>query len=473
MSPAIILGILSSLIIIAYIFDEVARRTKFSAVILLIFTGILARIGVELFTSLDVKSISSLVPILGTAGLIMIVLEEAVNIEVSRIKSIVLLKALFTSTVLLYVNIFLLRWIFQHFFGFDFPSALMYSIPLSVMSSAVAIPNLRDVIKLEEAFLDYETTFSVILGIATFYYTVGQFEQDKSPLTTDELSSPLILVSLIVLAVLALCFILIWLLRWIHHPSKYFLILAIVFGLYSIGSIQNYPVLLIIFSFGLLITNANKLIPTKIKSKFDFENFELGVNDFKLFTVGIGFLVRLFFSLVFGFSILYSDFHSLWPFLYGLGLFIVLFIPRYLFFMVFQSLIYFGKKFRMIKPGFEFSMAPMANISPRILTSILLFIQIDALATLEIDSRSIADEKSLLLLIFYSTIFILLAHSKSKPKTQTNGCSEGSQWEAEIGGTPQEYHYGSENEPSSERYSDYTEKNDDDQDDRNGNPKYS
>ncbi len=461
MSPAIILGILSLLIIIAYAFDEIARRTKFSAVILLIFTGILARIGVELFLGLDIQSITTMVPILGTIGLIMIILEEAVNIKISRHKLKTLLTALFTSIALLYINILLLSWIFQRFFDFDFPSSLMYSIPLSVISSAVTIPNIKGGITLDRRFFNYETSFSVILGIVSFYYAVSQFEQNKSPVATDEIASQLILFSLIFLVSLGLCFILIWVLRLIQHPSKYFLILSIIFGLYSIGTIQNYPVLFIIFAFGLFISNAHLLIPSKLKSKFDFRNFETGVADFKLFTVGIGFLVRLFFSLIFGFSIVYSDFNSPWPFLYGLGLFIVLFIPRYLFFMIFKSMIYFGKTFRLVKPRFEFQMAPMSHLSPRILTSILLFIQIDALVTFEINSRSIADKNSLLLLIVYSTLFILFGPSKSTSESQTND-SKGHPLEPESMESSQEYYYGAENEPASERFSEYTPtKNDD------------
>ncbi len=469
-SPAIVLGVLSLLIIIAFVFDEVGRRTKFSAVILLIIIGILARIYIELFTSLHVQSIHTIVPILGAVGLIMVVLEESVNIKVSRLKLSVLFKSLFSSVVLLYVNIFLLSWIFQHFFGFDFPSALMCSIPLSVMSSAIAVPNMRGFITVDKDFLDYETSFTVILGIATFYYTMSQFEQGDSPLATDEISSQFILFSLVFLAALVLCFVLIWLLRLIQHPSKYFLILAIVFGLYSVGTIQNYPILFILFAFGLLITHADRLIPSKIKATFDFENFEDGVNDFKLFTMGLGFLVRLFFSLIFGFSILFSDFNSLWPFLYGLGLFVVLFIPRYLFFVVFKSLVYFGKTFRLIKPSFGFNMVPMANISPRILTSILLFIQIDTLATFEIDNHSIADEKSLLLLILYCTLSILLWRSKSKLEFQTDGSVESDPYGSESSDASQEYYYGSENEPASERFSDYTQKDQDEPE--NGNTRY-
>jgi len=415
-NTAVILGILSALIIVAYTFDELAKKTKFPTVILLIIIGILGRTAVDLFTDIDVQSFDWLIPILGTIGLIMIVIEEAIRLEISKKSLSTLFKALFTSIVLLYTNIFLLSWVFQQFFRFDFPSAVIYSIPLSVLSSAVAVPSISGALKFDKSFFGYETTFSVIIGIATFYYSLNQFQEGKSPLETDEISSLLIVITIVLLASVLLTIVLIRVLKLIDHPSKFLLILAMIFGIYSIGTIQDYPILLILFIFGALLSNTKNLLPKRLKDKINIQNIEEGIQNFRVLSFGLGFLTRIFFSLFFGFSLLYSDFNSIWPFIYGIGLFVLLFIPRYLYFLIFKTLLFFGQTFRILTPSFQLSFAPIPNLATRILTCILLFIEINTIDSFTIDNQAVADEKSLFILILTSTVFLLTGRLNKNSK---------------------------------------------------------
>ena len=78
-----ILFVLPLLIIFSYLFDAFARRTKFPSVILLMLTGIMIRFFIS-FTSYDNFSfLDNLIPVLGTIGLILIVLEGAIELEIT------------------------------------------------------------------------------------------------------------------------------------------------------------------------------------------------------------------------------------------------------------------------------------------------------------------------------------------------------------------------------------------------------
>ena len=78
MNSLSILFTLPLLIIFSYLFDAFARKTKFPSVILLVFTGILVRIATTLYGYDNFSFLDNLIPVLGTIGLILIVLEGAV-----------------------------------------------------------------------------------------------------------------------------------------------------------------------------------------------------------------------------------------------------------------------------------------------------------------------------------------------------------------------------------------------------------
>ena len=81
MDVSSILIVLPLLIIFSYLFDIFARRTKFPSVILLVLTGIIARFISSYYGYDNFQFLDSLVPVLGTIGLILIVLGSCVRIR--------------------------------------------------------------------------------------------------------------------------------------------------------------------------------------------------------------------------------------------------------------------------------------------------------------------------------------------------------------------------------------------------------
>ena len=176
MDTLYILFVLPLLIVFSYLFDSFSRKTKFPSVILLMITGILFRFftsfsGYDNFTFLD-----NLIPVLGTIGLILIVLEGAIELEISRKKLPLILKGFLAAFIILIVHIFVLKWIFENIFDLQNTVAALFAIPLSIISSAVAIPSATGLIDHEREFIIYESTFSDILGIMIFNYALRQYE---------------------------------------------------------------------------------------------------------------------------------------------------------------------------------------------------------------------------------------------------------------------------------------------------------
>lgn len=401
MSTSYILIILAILILVAYLFDEIAKKTRFPSVILLIITGMAIRSFVEFFTDLEYEFLNTVVPVLGTIGLIMIVLEEALELKISKQNLPILIKGLLASVVLLLANLYLLSWIFQKFFQFDYQSAVMYSIPLAVLSSAVAIPSASALLKIDREFVVYETTFSDILGIAIFYYAIDQFSVGKAVDSTSEIMDLLGLILIISIISFVLTLLLKRVMQVIGNQNKFFLILAILLGIYGLGKHMHYPVLLTVFIFGVILNNASRLIPRFINKKLKVTSYDRGLYDFKLLTVSFSFLVRIFFFLFFGFSILYSEFNSYKPFAIGLGLFLVMFVVRWVYFSIL--------KFKL-----SFNPTPILYMAPRGLISILLFLEIGIIKDFSVDGRGIVDEKLLLIVILTSMVFMLAGTMKKK-----------------------------------------------------------
>ena len=76
----------AALLVFAYVLDILGRRTRLPAVVLLIATGMVARQVTERF-DLRLSWVDPLVPVIGTIGLILIVLEGSLDLDVRSERS--------------------------------------------------------------------------------------------------------------------------------------------------------------------------------------------------------------------------------------------------------------------------------------------------------------------------------------------------------------------------------------------------
>ena len=88
----IIIVFLSICIVISYFFSEIAKRTNIPSVLMLIVLGVIVGQTLKAYPEYNVDYFPYL-KILGTIGLIMIVLEGALDLELTREKSGLIVKA--------------------------------------------------------------------------------------------------------------------------------------------------------------------------------------------------------------------------------------------------------------------------------------------------------------------------------------------------------------------------------------------
>ena len=397
MNTLTILFVLPLLIIFSYIFDSIAKKTKFPSVILLMFTGMLIRLGVDFYGEVELQFLDQLIPVLGTLGLILIVLEGALELDIERKKIPLILKGFLAALVILIANIVGLSFIFETVLLLERTTAVVYSIPLSIISSAVAIPSASGLLTKDKEFVVYESTFSDILGIMAFNYALTQY-QNQAPLIGMQ---PLFELGFQIVGVIAISiaitYCLFQLLQQIDQHIKFFLILALLVLVYAFGKYFHLPALVTIFIFGLFLKNVTALLPQFLQKHLNIEKTHQGLHEFHLLTAESTFLVKTFFFLFFGFSISFGQFDSIMPLLYGSLILVVMIGVRYVYFLLTQF---------NLKPG------PLMYMSPRGLISILLFLQIKDINF--ISKTTLIDERVLLVVILLSMFVMTFGNLKHK-----------------------------------------------------------
>ena len=399
-----ILIVLPVLIIFSYLFDILAIRTKFPSVILLVLTGIIARFISTYYGFDNFKFLDSLVPVLGTIGLILIVLEAALELEIRREKMDIIIKGFMAALIILLINIVLVSLFFEKIICLPNPTSVIYAIPLSIISSAVAIPSASGLINKNREFIVYESTFSDILGIMFFYYSIRLAEKGESLIGFDPILTLIGQIILIIVLSLAITYLLFQLIQRIEHHVKFFLILSLLILAYEISKdILKLPSLVLIFIFGIFLGNFSNLIPERFKKytktvKVDNED----LHEFNLLTAESTFLVRTFFFLFFGFSIPLESFIEFEPYIIGATVLLIMYGVRY---------------FYLTATNDDNESKPLIYFSPRGLITILLFLSI---SDYEIVKSSIIDEKVLLVIIIASMLIMIQGSITQKKDEDKN-----------------------------------------------------
>lgn len=294
----------SIIIIISFIFGEIAKRTNVPAVLMLIFLGVGLQYTLGFFGLAETDFFSYL-EVLGIVGLIMIVLEAALELELKPEKYLPIAKSFGIALLGLIFSTWaaaeILQWLIE---GMTRQAAWMYATPLSILSSAIIIPSVTDMRSDKKEFHIYESTFSDILGIMLFYFLSGQI-----PLEGEEshgggvLSFGLITAGTIIGSVLV-AYIMIYVFQHIKSQTKLFLLIAVLLLLYAVGKDQfHLSSLIIILIFGLVIANMKKFFRGPLEKFLDVKKAHEIYENLHTITMETAFVVRTFFFVVFGLTI--------------------------------------------------------------------------------------------------------------------------------------------------------------------------
>ena len=347
---------LSVIVILSFFTNILARKTNIPSVLVLIALGIgLNQLLIHFNLEPD---FSRLLEILGIVGLIMIVLEAALDLELTKEKWPIIWKSFTIASLSLAftsVSLSILLMLFKP--DMLFLEALVYALPLSIMSSAIIIPSVSNLGAYKKEFMIYEGTFSDILGIMVFYMIVENVDVEGMRQLSLVITGNLILT---LSASVILSYVLLYIIQNIRGEAKFFLFLSVLVLLYSVGKLFHLSSLIIILMFGLLLRNHKVLLFWKLEEWLKDERMETLFDQFKMITVETSFLVRTFFFVVFGMTLPLASLLSGHVWLISLLFILVTYILRFgLFFLIERR-----------------ETIPQTFIAPRGLISILLFFAI-------------------------------------------------------------------------------------------------
>ncbi|MBN1470678.1 MAG: cation:proton antiporter [Syntrophaceae bacterium] len=374
------------MVLLAYFFDITSKHTKIPSVLMLIITGLALHYISEYF-DLHIPYMSRILPVMGTLGLILIVLEASLDLMLIKEKSALIIRSLSSAILLFLIFTGLLTYVAVYYFDYDIKMFLINIIPISVISSAVAIPSAVGLLQNDRDFVTYESAMSDIIGILAFDFILlasGSFSSGVFRFIAELVLT--LITSIIVSAMLA------YMLHKINHHVKYVFIMTVIVLVYSLAKLIHLPSLLVVLIFGLVMNN-NQIFKNKHSEKIiSFDTFNDDLSGFKNIAAELTFIVRSFFFLMFGFFIRLSDLFSINNLKITVILIAIIFLLRALY-------------FKMI---LQIPLSPLFFFAPRGLITILLFLSIPSAMSLSFMNIGIVTQVifiTILMMTFGNMIF--------------------------------------------------------------------
>lgn len=412
LSPYNLIIAASSIIILSFLFGEIARKTNIPSVLMLILLGIMLKFGLD---ALDMGNFDffPVLEVLGIVGLIMIVLEAALELELKREKMVPIAKAMVIALIGLGLSAWVAAVILHYYVpGMTWISAWLYATPLSILSSAIVIPSVSALSNQKKEFHIYESTFSDILGIMLFYFLIGQIEPHED--SSGVLGFFGNLGVTILISVVA-SYLIVFIFQNIHSKVKLFLLISVLLLLYALGKKMHLSSLIIILIFGLLIANMRVFFRGKLGRWLNVEKAKQIYEGLHVVTMETAFVVRTFFFVIFGLTITLSH----------------LFYTEVAIISVLILLSIYVIRFVILRIFIGGDILPQLFIAPRGLITILLFYAIP------VEGQIPGFEPGILLFIIIATSLIMtvaMVFDKQRSSKAIKQANEGEvgyvKWEA-------------------------------------------
>ncbi|MEZ4854109.1 MAG: hypothetical protein R2808_07720 [Flavobacterium sp.] len=110
-----------------------------------------------------VPELNPLLPILGTVGLVLIVLEGSLELDLDKRKLPFVTKTFVTAIIPLIVTALAIGHFFYYFLDASYKDGILNAIPLCIISSAIAISSVGNLNVFNKEFAIYESDLSDIL----------------------------------------------------------------------------------------------------------------------------------------------------------------------------------------------------------------------------------------------------------------------------------------------------------------------
>lgn len=379
------------LLLLAYLFDITFAKTKIPTVILLLALGWGVKQIVNYFKIHIPYDLDLMLPFFGNIGLLLIVLEGAMELKLDRSKAKVITNSFFLAIIPITVFVFGGAWILFQFFQISYLFGLMNLIPLGIISSAISIPSSENLNPRSKEYIIYEGSFSDIIGILFFNLVIMNTMSDVDIMRRVTLMFVgIFIISFVSILLLG------YMLQHIHHKVKYMPIILLALLMYSVAEYYHMPALIFIMLFGLFLANAEKISHLKIMEAFHTEKMPTEVNKFKELVAEMAFLVRSVFFLLFGYLLDTSELLNTRTLLWAILIVAVIYLIRFIHLRIFKIYVF-----------------PLLFMAPRGLITIVLFLSIPVADKIPFVSKSLIIQ--VILLTAICMMIQLLVFKKKKP----------------------------------------------------------
>ena len=352
----IIIVSLSICIVLSYLFNEIAKRTNVPSVLMLIVAGVILGQVLKFFPEYNVDFFPSL-KILGTIGLIMIVLEGALDLELTKEKSGLIGKATLLAVLGIIGSILFIAPIFHFLLNMDIGLSLLYATPLAVISSAIVLPSVVSLNEYDKELLIYESCISDIIGIMVFNLILSIMQTKEVQGSISDFGIEF-LITVAVSFVIGICLVLLF--KFLNAKVKLFFFISILILIYALGKMIHLSPLVMILVFGLILKNHKLFFIGPLKNLITRMEFKKMEKDFHIISRETAFVLRTFFFIVFGLTIDLLSLINFEVLIISLMVFISIYLVRIVLLKVFE------------KEGSPI----LGYIAPRGLITILLFYSI-------------------------------------------------------------------------------------------------
>lgn len=348
-------------IILSYFLTGLSKRIHIPSVLMLIASGFIFQKIVEKM-ALNIPISNEILQFIGTVGLIMIVLEGALDLKLSTEKIPMIKKSLMMAMTVLIFSILFMTGAIKLFTKATWINSIIHAIPLSIISSAIVIPSVSKLDQGHKEFLIFESSFSDILGILLFNYFVYQ---DRISLVS--FAGYTLNFSLTVLGAILIGFMLLLMLEKAKtNELNNLLILSILVAVYAIGKLYHISALIVVLVLGLVFNNYREISTGVLISLNRYRPLKkipnIDISEFKHVCVEITFVIRTIFFMLIGFTLNASIFRR-WSVI----------LPALMIIAIIYGVRYFSLKY-IVKDR----VMPHIFFAPRGLITILLYYAIPA-----------------------------------------------------------------------------------------------
>jgi len=292
----------SALLVFAYLVDAVGKRFRLPSVVLLILTGMALRHVLD-GAGLHLRWVEPMVPIIGTLGLILIVLEGALDLEVTRERRQLIAMSSAAALGGFVAALAIFAALFRIALDFDLPVAVLAAIPFAVISSAVAIPSADGLSDDAREFVTYESSLSDIIGVLVFYAWLaagGALREFAGDLLGGGLLS--------LLAAVLIALMIFYLINRVAGHVRFVPLLAGLMLLYATGKALHLSPLVLVLVCGLLLNNPHLLEWNARLRALHSKGYDQTLTEFKSLVVELTFATKSLFFIMLGY---WTDVHHM------------------------------------------------------------------------------------------------------------------------------------------------------------------